>query len=310
MIRTSVAMATYNGAEYVVEQLESIRTQSMPVDEVIIHDDRSTDDTVAIVEKYIREHGLERTWKVSQNPKNLGYAANFISAVKETVGEYIFFCDQDDIWVPDRVEVMVGQMEEHPKILLLCSEFESFVSSPDAPSVPTWEQKQFRRDHSLEHLPYEAHNLFINCQGCSMCIRRKFWQEVENRWYPNWAHDEFVWKLALCRNGLYVYHGVTLRRRLHSNNVTMHKMRDLPERVRFLEDLKKSHEATLAFAESLSMSGRDCRLLHRNIRATQLRIELLRDRKVWNTLPLLFGYTDCYHSRKSIPVELMMAIRG
>ena len=158
-------MATYNGAEYVVEQLESIRTQSMPVDEVIIHDDRSTDDTVAIVEKYIREHGLERTWKVSQNPKNLGYAANFIGAVKETVGEYIFFCDQDDIWVPDRVEVMVGQMEEHPKILLLCSEFESFVSSPDAPSVPTWEQKQFRRDHSLEHLPYEAHNLFINCQA-------------------------------------------------------------------------------------------------------------------------------------------------
>ena len=303
-------MATYNGAEYVVEQLESIRTQSMPVDEVIIHDDRSTDDTVAIVEKYIREHGLERTWKVSQNPKNLGYAANFISAVKETVGEYIFFCDQDDIWVPDRVEVMVGQMEEHPEILLLCSEFESFVSSPDAPSVPTWEQKQFRRDHSLEHLPYEAHNLFINCQGCSMCIRRKFWQEVENRWYPNWAHDEFVWKLALCRNGLYVYHGVTLRRRLHSNNVTMRKMRDLPERVRFLEDLKKSHEATLVFAESLSMSDRDCRLLHRNIRATQLRIELLRDRKIWNTLPLLFGYADCYHSRKSIPVELMMAIRG
>jgi len=303
-------MATYNGAEYVVEQLESIRTQSMPVDEVIIHDDRSTDDTVAIVEKYIREHGLERTWKVSQNPKNLGYAANFISAVKETAGEYIFFCDQDDIWVPDRVEVMVGQMEEHPEILLLCSEFESFVSSPDAPSVPTWEQKQFRRDHSLEHLPYEAHNLFINCQGCSMCIRRKFWQEVENRWYPNWAHDEFVWKLALCRNGLYVYHGVTLRRRLHSNNVTMHKMRDLPERVRFLEDLKKSHEATLVFAESLSMSDRDCRLLHRNIRATQLRIELLRDRKIWNTLPLLFGYADCYHSRKSIPVELMMAIRG
>ena len=101
MIRTSVAMATYNGAEYVVEQLESIRTQSMPVDEVIIHDDRSTDDTVAIVEKYIREHGLERNWKVSQNPKNLGYAANFIGAVKETEGEYIFFCDQDDIWVPD-----------------------------------------------------------------------------------------------------------------------------------------------------------------------------------------------------------------
>ena len=75
MIRTSVAMATYNGAEYVVEQLESIRTQSMPVDEVIIHDDRSTDDTVAIGKNISgnidwkepgRYRRIQRTWDMLQ----------------------------------------------------------------------------------------------------------------------------------------------------------------------------------------------------------------------------------------------------
>mgnify|MGYP002575763520 FL=1 len=310
MVKTSVAMATYNGETYIVEQLDSILGQTMPVEEVVICDDCSTDRTVELVEQYIREHHLEKHWRIERNEKNLGYASNFVGAVKKTTGEFIFFCDQDDIWVPDRVEVMVKLMEEKPQIRLLCSEFESFVSSADAPSVPAWEKKQFKRDNSLEHLPFNAHNLFINCQGCSMCVRRSFWEQAIPYWYTGWAHDEFVWKLALCLDGLYVYHGVTLRRRLHSSNVTMHKMRNLPKRVQFLEDLRKSHEATLTFAKSLPMDEGAYKLLERNIHSVGMRIELMRDKKVWNTFPLLFRYADCYHSKKSIPVELYMAIKG
>lgn len=309
-MRKSVAMATYNGAEYIVEQLESIRTQTVPVDEVIICDDCSKDNTVEIVRKYIDENGLNESWHIEVNEKNKGYASNFIGAVRKTTGDLIFLCDQDDIWVQDRVEVMTNIMEKQQDICLLCSEFESFVSSPDAPEVPSWEKKQFRRDNTLEHLPFKAHNIFINCQGCSMCIRKEFWEKVKNEWYEGWAHDEFVWRMALCLDGLYVYHGVTLKRRLHSNNVTMHKMRDLQKRIRFLEDLKKSHEATLTFAKKLPMSEKDYRLLERNIIASQLRIELLRDKKIFHTIPLLFKYFDCYHSQKSIPVELYMAIKG
>lgn len=309
-MRKSVAMATYNGAEYIVEQLESIRTQTVPVDEVIICDDCSKDNTVEIVRKYIDENGLNESWHIEVNEKNKGYASNFIGAVRKTTGDLIFLCDQDDIWVQDRVEVMTNIMEKQQDICLLCSEFESFVSSPDAPEVPSWEKKQFRRDNTLEHLPFKAHNIFINCQGCSMCIRKEFWEKVRNEWYEGWAHDEFVWRMALCLDGLYVYHGVTLKRRLHSNNVTMHKMRDLQKRIRFLEDLKKSHEATLTFAKKLPMSEKDYRLLERNIIASQLRIELLRDKKIFHTIPLFFKYFDCYHSQKSIPVELYMAIKG
>ena len=112
-MKKSVAMATYNGAEYIVEQLESIRTQTMAVDEVIICDDCSKDDTVAVVQKYIEEHDLTDTWKIEVNEKNLGYASNFIGAAMKTTGDLIFFCDQDDVWVPDRIKVMTELMEKN-----------------------------------------------------------------------------------------------------------------------------------------------------------------------------------------------------
>ena len=306
----SVAMATYNGEKYIIEQLDSIRRQTMPVDEVIICDDCSKDNTVRVVENYITQHGLREKWHISVNPQNLGYASNFIGAVTKTSGDYIFFCDQDDIWVENRIETMIKIMDNHTDIKLLCSEFDSFSSSTDAPCVPKWEKRQFKRDNSLEHLTFCSHNLFINCQGCSMCLRRSFWKEIEQYWYQGWAHDEFVWKLALCQNGLFVYHGITLRRRLHSDNVTMHKMRDLGKRVKFLEDLKKSHETTLTYAKNTPMNEAAYKLLTRNIKAVQLRIALMSNRKYINIIPLFFRYFDCYHSRKSIPVELYMAIKG
>ena len=59
-VKISVVIASYNGAEFLVEQLESIRNQTMPPDELIICDDRSKDDTVRVAEEYIKGHALER----------------------------------------------------------------------------------------------------------------------------------------------------------------------------------------------------------------------------------------------------------
>ena len=192
-MKISVAMATYNGEKYIVDQLESIRTQTHAVDEVIICDDCSTDETVEVVKRFILEHKLEDRWQIEVNQHNLGYASNFISALQKTTGDYIFFCDQDDIWVPDRVEVMTGLMEENTEICLLCSEFESFEESEDALSVPAWEKKQFKRDNSLEHLEFNPHLLFIDYQGCSMCMRGQFWEQVKTWRYNGWADDEVLW---------------------------------------------------------------------------------------------------------------------
>lgn len=309
-MKVSVAMATYNGGKYIEEQLDSIMRQTRKVDEVVICDDCSKDDTVKIVNEYIQKNKLQDEWKIERNKKNLGYGSNFIQAVTKTTGDIIFFCDQDDIWVDDRVQVMTKLMEENQGILMLGSEFKPFVSTIDAPSVPSWELAKFKRNDSLEHLKFQSKNIFIGCQGCSMCIRRSFFHQIQPYWYEGWAHDEFVWKLALCLGGAYVYHGITLERRLHSANVTMHKMRDVSKRVKFLEDLLKSHEATLTFARDHGLDQDAIRLIEKNIKSVKLRIELLREKKYLNTFKLGLFYNKFYHSQKSIPVELFMSIKG
>ena len=272
-------MATYNGADFITEQLQSILNQTKQVDEVIICDDRSKDNTVEVIEKFVADNNCADKIKIWVNEKNLGYASNFIKALRKTTGAYVFFCDQDDIWIENRVEKMLENMEENPSIMLLGSEFTSFSSSSDAPSVPKWEQKMYTNDQSIERLSFSPENIFIGAQGCTMCMRRDFLNIIDKYWYEGWAHDEYVWKLALCLDGLYMYHSYTLKRRLHSNNVTMRKMRDVKKRIIFLEELLKSHKQTYQFAKDIGLSKDKLKLLDRNIKATNLRIELLRDRK-------------------------------
>ncbi len=306
--RISVAMATYNGEKYIEEQLRSIFNQSLPVDEVIIRDDRSKDATAEIVRRFIAENKLEDRIDFKVNEHNLGYASNFMEALRCTTGDYVFFCDQDDIWIYDRVKKMVDALESNNDILMIGSEFEPFKCSEDAPDVPGWELSKFKNDGSLEKLSFNSENLFIGCQGCTMAMKRGFLEKIDKYWYQGWAHDEYVWKLALALDGLYFYHFVSLKRRLHSSNVTLHKEHKKEQRLKYLRELKKSHERTLEYIEEVQGSDTRKKLLKRHIRATQLRIDLINDKKLLNSL-LLLGYMDCYHKRRSIPVELMMAFK-
>ena len=305
----SVAMATYNGEKFIEEQLESILNQSCPVDEIIIRDDISSDNTAAVIQAFIRNKGIEDKVDFKVNEKNLGYASNFMSALKQTRGDYVFFCDQDDIWPEDRVENMIAALESTPDAVMIGSEFEPFKCDDDAPDVPNWELSKFVNDGSMEKLEFNSANIFIGCQGCTMAMKRDFLDKIDGYWYEGWAHDEYVWKLALSMGGLYFFHKATLKRRLHSNNVTLHKEHQKEKRLKYLEDLKKSHEKTLKFISDTE--GFNCdkaTLLRRHIKATDLRIDLIRKRMLINSL-ILLAYGDCYHKKRSMPVEFLMAFR-
>ena len=82
-MKVSVAMAAFNGEKFIEEQLASILSQTRPVDEVIICDDRSSDRTAALAEDFIARKHLQDTWRVEVNTQNVGYASNFIGAVKD-----------------------------------------------------------------------------------------------------------------------------------------------------------------------------------------------------------------------------------
>ncbi|HOF62870.1 MAG TPA: glycosyltransferase [Dermatophilaceae bacterium] len=99
----SVCLATYNGQRYLDEQLRSILDQLGPDDEVIISDDASTDDTLSVARA-----ARDRRVRILDLTDRVGYSKNFERAVSAATGEIIFLSDQDDVWLPGKVERMVA----------------------------------------------------------------------------------------------------------------------------------------------------------------------------------------------------------
>lgn len=105
-MKISVVIASYNGATYIAEQLESILNQSVTPHEIIISDDSSSDSTEEIVKRFVRDFPQTQIIFV-QNPPPHGVDKNFENALRLASGDVIFLCDQDDVWLPERVEVMM-----------------------------------------------------------------------------------------------------------------------------------------------------------------------------------------------------------
>lgn len=110
-MHTSVALCAYNGQKYLTEQIESILDQSVPVDEIIICDDKSSDATIEIIEGFISRGAPIKLYK---NPVNLGFTKNFEKAIGLCSGDIIFLADQDDIWYRDKVGMILDYFERHP----------------------------------------------------------------------------------------------------------------------------------------------------------------------------------------------------
>lgn len=105
-MKISVCMATYNGALYVEEQLQSILSQLKDDDEVVISDDHSTDDTLRVI-KGMNDSRI----KTHLNSLEKGYAKNFENAISRATGDLIFLSDQDDVWMDNKVELMTKALE-------------------------------------------------------------------------------------------------------------------------------------------------------------------------------------------------------
>ncbi len=114
----SVAMCTCNGSMWVREQLMDILAQSRQVDELIICDDASDDDTVDVVKRML--DSFEREARLIRNPRRLGVTKNFEQAISSCTGEIIFLADQDDRWAISKVDRMSAVFDD-PSVKLVTS---------------------------------------------------------------------------------------------------------------------------------------------------------------------------------------------
>ncbi|TXN28230.1 glycosyltransferase family 2 protein [Lacisediminihabitans profunda] len=120
----SVALCTRNGAEFVEAQLRSILDQDRPPDEIIVSDDASTDETLAIVDRVLgtQPPGRAIRFVILRNAVALGVTANFESAIMSCGGEIIALSDQDDVWHPGRLERVLSEFEARPDVEFLFSD--------------------------------------------------------------------------------------------------------------------------------------------------------------------------------------------
>lgn len=214
----SVVMATYNGEQYIIEQIESIVNQTVHVDELIICDDMSSDRTVEIIKSYIDEKELSQTIKLYQNSQNVGYIRNFYNGIKRSHGEYIFLADQDDAWEVNKVERMLATMHVC-NAEVLCSNFSLIDANGKAYSkkarIPEFVQNAPDGVSKIKFLPLLFGNV---AQGCTYCFTKKVKDVYLSANYDKIIHDYQIMLIGSAMDGAYFLNEKLIRYRLHGNN--------------------------------------------------------------------------------------------
>lgn len=197
----SVVMATFNGEAFIEAQLDSILRQSRLPDEIVISDDGSTDNTLAIVSRIKNQAPASVSWKVVTNKTPLGVAGNFLSAATLASGDLIALADQDDWWVPGKLHTL----EQHllaKDALLVHSDAELVDESGNLLGMSVSDSLRMTRGerHGLiagRGLPQLVRRNLVT--GHTVVMRRAV-VELAGEIPAGWLHDEW-WALVAAANG-------------------------------------------------------------------------------------------------------------
>lgn len=166
-MKISVALCTYNGEDYLSEQLDSIFAQTHKVEEIIICDDCSTDNTLQIIKNY--QERYPKSIYLYQNKENLGSTKNFEKAINLCNNELIFLCDQDDIWLPEKVAKVYEIFIEQPNISGIFHNLFLYENNQKTP-LTIWEFLGFNPNN----IPLQDFLLFFGnvVTGMALAIKR------------------------------------------------------------------------------------------------------------------------------------------
>ncbi len=206
-------MATYNGEQFIEKQVLSILSQLSKIDELIIVDDCSSDNTINIL-KDINDSRI----KIHKNHENMGHVLSFCKSVSFAKNKYIFLSDQDDIWIDGRVNLMIQNIVEDDSILLT-SNFK-WIDENDNPIEVLYDGVD--QKDSKKYLK-NVLDIFIgktNYFGCAMVFKQELTSVISPT--PKFVESHDLW-VALAANILKSNRHInakTFLKRRHSSNAT------------------------------------------------------------------------------------------
>lgn len=244
-----IMMATYNGQEFLSEQIESIINQTYHDWKLIIQDDGSTDETVNIIKRYCDIDTRIVFW---HNQKQHGAYFNFHSLAnsckKINKFDYYMFADQDDFWLPTKVESMV-KLIDNDDIPRLCYADMDIVDA-QSKTISASINNSLGLSYANKYSVFFSHNVF----GCNVIMNGALFFSVpfikiENEKNKILSHDNLYTKFAAALGQVSYCHDITMHYRRHGNNVTAKQkysfsIKRIIDRLVGINDLAKDHALT------------------------------------------------------------------
>lgn len=222
--KIAILISTYNGSLYLREQLDSILNQTFQNYTVYIRDDGSSDETIDIIKEYINKNN---NIAILESNGNIGSTKSFLTLLLEVDSDYYMFCDQDDIWLDNKVEISYNTIktaeDRSGNIPLLCySDLTAINGEKKVLFNSMWEMRghQERLPHSFYYLSH-----FNDIDGCTTIINKKakeLYKQNQNIEIIKGIHHD--WLIALLVSGsngqIIPINHVTMLFRRHQNNET------------------------------------------------------------------------------------------
>ena len=224
-----ILMAAYNGERYISEQITSIIEQTYTQWRLFIHDDQSTDHTMAVVEsianifnKEMEKRSDVRCINALVNPTaSGGSAANFLGLLHEAASDYVMFCDQDDVWNPDKVQKTMALMKRLENKystsvpLLVYSDLSVADENLNIISSSFSEYMKLPPKLTLSRLLLQN-----NVSGCTILMNRALYELLRKADEPERVvmHDHFTALVAKALGKIAFLEQPTLKYRQHGDN--------------------------------------------------------------------------------------------
>ncbi len=251
-MRISVAMATFNGATYLKSQLASLASQTCPPDEIVIVDDCSSDATEEVAKSFADT--VKIPVKFVKNLVQLGVTANFEKAMMLCSGDILFTSDQDDVWLPKKIETMVREFTDQSALLVVCNA--SLVDRDLRPLASTlWDSVGFRGLEYTRAMNGQAFEVLTRrnfVAGMAMAIRKSFLETI--RPLPKeWVHDGWAALVAAAYEGVRIVPEALVNYRLHGQNAIGVQSFTFADKLRLAWELPR--KALLEKAEQMEVAA-------------------------------------------------------
>ncbi|GGC02631.1 glycosyltransferase family 2 protein [Dyadobacter sediminis] len=216
----SVAMCTYNGAKFLSEQLRSIADQTLAVDELVVCDDRSNDNSIHILKTFAATSPFPV--HIHINEQNLGSTKNFEKCLTLCKGDVIFLCDQDDLWREDKVQKQIDYLNEHPQTDAVFSDGLLIDDNSKPTGITIWQEIEFNQPGQNKWKSGKPHEILFNgfvVTGATLAIRKSCLERLIPfpTHVPDLIHDAWIAVVLSLENKIDFIADTLIMYRIHSS---------------------------------------------------------------------------------------------